>query len=150
MKNYRLLALTLIPAFALAFLGAHAAQAHGFGLLGDKTPEGIATHQEAVFEHQSELTGISIETLKAGWAEGKNFWQIAEDNGVTKEELQTRMQEERQAKMKEHLSILVQQGVVTQEQADKRLSFMSAHEGEHKGEMKGVGRFDGFHKPFDL
>jgi hypothetical protein len=126
----------------LALVGVGVVSAHGwFGGFGNATPEEIAEHQTQMFEHKAELLGLSIDVIKNGWAQGKNLLEIAEENGITQEQLQTRMQEERKVQLQEHLQILVQQGVITQSQADQRLQFMEEHMGEG-----GFGR--GMHKGF--
>jgi len=54
------------------------------------------------------------------------------------------MHAERQAKMQEHINFLVSSGVITQEQADKKLEFMKSKHDSGKFEGKrghGHGHF---------
>lgn len=142
MKKKNILAIAMIPAFALAFLGANMASAHSFGWMRNIAPDEVATMTTQKFTHQAELLGVSVETIKNGWAEGKNLWEIAEENGITKEALQTKMQTERKTMMTEHLNSLVEKGVITREQADKKLAVMEARGfGSGQGaKMEGGGR----------
>lgn len=111
----------LVPAFALSLLLAGVSSAYAFGPI---SPEDIVTKHEAMFTHQAEILGISQEELKNAWSQGKSLPDIAKEQGISKEELQKKMKESRKAKMRDELKILVENGVITQEQADSRLSHM--------------------------
>ena len=140
-KKY--LAYLVLPALLLTVLGASAASAHGwFGGFGNASPEEIAERQEAMFENKATLLGISVEEMKDVWAEGKSLWEIAEDLGLTQEELQERMQAARKEQLQNQMQALVEQGVISQEQANKRLQFME--ERMANGKMgRGFGRHPG-------
>jgi len=62
----------------------------------------------------AEKLGVSETELESLNAEGKTFWQIAEEKGLTSEEATTLMQEARGAA----LAQMVAAGKITQEQAD--------------------------------
>ncbi len=123
MKKRYLLA--LLPVMTLAIVGT--ASAHGFGFFGinHATPEEIASRHQEMFQRQAELLGISVDDLKNAWAEGKTIGQIIDEKGLNKNDIQKRAQDAALEQMKSHLQTLVDKGVITQAQADKRLQFMS-------------------------
>ena len=60
-----------------------------------------------------------------GWADGKTMMDMAEEQGITREELQSNLEEIRKSMRQERLQALVDGGVITQEQADHREAFMA-------------------------
>jgi len=138
----KLLALALLPALGLGLLGAGVASAHGW--FTQATPEEVAARQSQMFTHQADLLGVSVDVIKDGWASGKTLEDIAKDNGITAEQLQEKMQTERQDQMRSHLQALVDQGVITQAQADSRLNFLETNQGKFmgKGKMMSRGHMD--------
>jgi len=150
-KNRKLYTFALLSVLGITMAGSGTVLAAGFPW-GDLNPQDVASHQDTMFEHQAEILGLDVEIIKQGWAEGKNLREIAKANGVSVEAMQTKMQEERKDRMKEHLQILVDQGIITQAQADSRLIFMESRgekgiseRGEHrKGGMMGLGLGMGF------
>ena len=145
MKNkYKLLAYVSLPVIGIGLLGtAGLASAHGFGIFGTTslTPDQVASHQQTMFQNSAELLGISVDEVKAGWAQGKSLMQLAQDHGITKEQLQQKMKDARLAQMKTQLQTLVDKGVISQAQADQRLQSLQTT--TTKGRM---GR--GFHGAF--
>jgi hypothetical protein len=127
-KKHALLASGLLGALAFTIVGGNIASARGFGGSGFFTkeiaPEEIATHQNELFTHEAELLGVSVDIIKEGWADGKSLPDIAEEQGVSEETLKERMRAKHEEQMKAHIQALVDQGVVTQEQADRRLQTM--------------------------
>ena len=118
----KLLAYFLVSLGILSLAGVGIASAHGW--LGDLSPEDLTARFQTMFEKKAEILGITVDEFKAGWAEGKTLKEIAEEQGITQEQLQERMREEREKHMRERLNTLVENGVITQEQADQRLNFM--------------------------
>jgi len=119
--NKKLAAYIIVPALALSFLGVGIASAHGWFGFDNATPEEIATRQESMFEHKADILGLSVDQIKDFWAEGKTFQEIIEESGITEEEIKDRMRELKQTRLEERLQTLVDQGVITQSQADRRL-----------------------------
>lgn len=118
----------MIPAL-LGVGGLTAASAHGtFGWRGQTDPVGMATDQTQRFEQEAEVLGIDVEKVKEYWAQGKTPRDIIEEEGLNETDIQTRMREIRQENIKKQLQSLVDQGVITQAQADARFQFMTAHE----------------------
>ncbi len=118
----------IIPAL-LGVGGLTAASAHGtFGWRGQADPVGMATDQTQRFEQEAEVLGIDVEKVKEYWAQGKTPRDIIDELNLDETEIQNHMREIRQANIKEQLQSLVDQGVITQAQADARLEFMTAHE----------------------
>ena len=142
MKN-KLLLYAIFPVIGLGLLGFNAADAHGlFGGLGGAakmTLEQIVTRQQAMFQDEASMLGISIDIVKEGWAEGKNLLQIATEHGITKEQLQKKMKDAQTAQLKAQLQTLVDQGVITQAQANKRINYIS-HQFANGNFHKGFGR----------
>lgn len=134
MKTYIVLA--AIPVLFVGLLAVNFVSAHGWFRT---SPEDTAERQSVMFEQKAELLGVSVEDVKNAWAEGKNFQELAEESGITKEELKDRMKEKMEARMKEHLQDLVDEGVITQEQADKRAEITKNGRGFKKGFRHGFG-----------
>lgn len=127
MKAHIMKKLAIISLVGLGALGvAGIASAYGGfgGFMSQATPEEIAQHQQQMFEHQAEMLGLSTDEVKDAWAEGKTFQELAEVNGISEDELKAKMQETRKVRMRERMQALVDQGVITQDQADARLRTM--------------------------
>ncbi len=123
----KLLTFLLVSLGVLSFAGVGIVSAHGggfgdWGFLGNWTPEDIASRFQAMFESKAGLLGISTDDYKAKWAEGKTFSQIAEESGVTSEQLQERMRQARLDQLRAQLNALAEKGVIGQEQADQRFN----------------------------
>lgn len=121
----------MIPALGLGFLGANVASAYWMG--SNATPQETATRQSEMFQETATLLGISVDAVKEGWASGKSVSELAAENSITDEQLKTKMETVRKAKLAAHLQTLVAQGVITQAQADKRLASMETQKGKHRG-----------------
>jgi hypothetical protein len=127
----------VLPVLAVIFAGAGIASAQGFKMGWSADPEEMASRMTAMFQERASILGITIDEMKNYWADGKNIKEIAEEKGITDEQLRTKMQELRKNQMKEQLQAMVSKGVITQAQADKRLEKMSENQG--KGFFGGVG-----------
>jgi hypothetical protein len=129
----RLIMYAFLPVVGISLLGAGVASAHGFGFGGfggfgmgpTLSADEIATRQQSEFDNQAALLGISVDDIKAGWAEGKSLDEIATAHGITKDQLAQKMKDARTAQMKTQLQALVVKGVITQAQADSRLTAMA-------------------------
>jgi len=138
---------TILPITALAVLGVGVASAHGwFGGFSNISSDEIADRQQAIFQNEAQILGISVDEVKNAWAEGKGLKQIMEEKGISQEQIQTRMKELQTQEMKTYLQALVDKGVITQEQADKRLQIMQDRltngkmgRGFHMGFGRGFG-----------
>ena len=140
-KKY--LAYGVIPAFAL-MLVAGVASAHGLGFgMNNATPEEIAERQTTMFQHQANLLGTSLEEVKNAWAKGQTVLELAQEKGITEEQLRTKMQTQMQEQMKTHLQTLVDKGVITQTQMNQRLEVMKTKISNNQG--KGFGSDKVFH-----
>ncbi|MBT4349993.1 DUF3071 domain-containing protein [bacterium] len=82
----------------------------------------------------AEIVDMTIDELQAALDAGQRFHEIAEDRGITQEQ----MHEYMQPIMQERIAELVANGTITQEQADLRLEHMEEREmnsgefGQHK------------------
>lgn len=137
-----LFALVTLPLFGLALFGPGTASAHGrFGMTA--TPDEIATRQQEMFTSDATLLGISIDEVKEAWVNGKNIQQLAEEKGITKEQLRAKMEVKRLEQMTAQMKALVDKGIITQAQADARIAAMSTMKekvGLMKDKMGGRGR----------
>ena len=138
--NKKLLAYAIIPVLGFSLLGVGTASAHGFWG-GNVDPEDMAARQQEMFAEKANILGISVDEIKNSWAEGKPIRVLAEEKGMDLDALREKMMEARESRMQERLDSLVQEGVITQEQAEKRLEFMKSKGGE-RGEKRG----EGFHR----
>jgi hypothetical protein len=144
MKNKLALYILAGTIGAAAFSVAGIASAHGFGF-GDvrTTPEQYVAKQSELFASEATLLGISVDEVKAAWAEGKSLMQLATDKGITKEQLAQKIEVAHMAALKADMTALVDKGVITQAQADARIASMQARAAKMKG-MKGT--FGGMRK----
>lgn len=136
----KLLFYALVPVLGLGLFGASIASAHGLFWSGASAEE-ISTRQQAMFESQAKILGISVDQYKTYWSEGKNLREIASELGISDEQLQTNMKNAANERMKSHMQALVDKGVITQAQADSRLKFMETRVESGK---KGGFRHHGF------
>ena len=134
---------------ALAIVGGGIALACGwFGGMGNLSPDEIANRQQAMFEREAQILGISVDEVKNYWAEGKTIREIMEDKEITQEQIQAKIREIQLQEMKSFLQTLVEKGVITQAQADKRLEIMQ-NRLENGNIGKGFRRGVGFGKRLD-
>lgn len=127
MKHRKLLYAVLPAVLGLGFLGVNVASGHGFfgGVMGSQlSAEEIATRQQTMFDRQAQVLGISVDEAKAAWAEGKSMKQIIQEKGLDTTQIHARMKDAHLDEMKTHLQSLVDKGIVTQTQADRRLQVM--------------------------
>ena len=136
MKAY--IVLVAVPVLLVSVLAVSFVSAHGWFKISS---EDTAEHKSVMFEQKAALFGLSVEEMKSAWAEGKNFHELAEEAGLTKEELKIRMKEKMEARMAEHLQALVDEGVITQEEADQRPKGAGDHGAFKKGFRHGFGHW---------
>lgn len=135
MKVYIILAalpVLLVSVLALSFVSAH-------GWFGMSKGDG-AEHKGMMFEQKAEFLGMSVEEMKDMWTEGKNFHEMKEESGFVKGEFKMHMKEGMEERMAEHLQSLVDDGVITQEQADEKSQIMGEHGMFKKGFYHGFGK----------
>ncbi len=125
MKKKTLLSSLAVIGFA-SLAGISFASAHGgFGWLGSNIdPEKFAEGQQAMFQEQADMLGININKVKNYWSEGKSLKEIAAAENITTKQLQEKMKQAREEKIKAQLQSLVDKGIITQEQANARLKVM--------------------------
>ncbi len=116
-------------------LAASVASAHGFGPGMDGSPADLA----ARFQSEASLLGVTVDEIKAAWAQGKTIADVATAHAITKEQLAEKMKAQKATNMKTRLQALVTAGVITQAQADQRLLFMQAQKAKPDGKGKGMG-----------
>jgi len=98
-----------------------------------------------MFQNMADTLGISVDEVKAGWAQGKNIAQIAQDQGISQEQLQQKMKEARQQQLKTQMQSLVDKGIITQSQADQRLKWMETKTQKATGKvLKGIKGMHGW------
>jgi hypothetical protein len=130
-------ALPLMGAAVLSMTPLTAAQAFD----GRKpTADEIATRQTAQFEREANLLGLSVDVIKAGWAQGKNITAIAAEHGITQDQLKQKIKDAETAEMKAHMQALVDKGVITQDQANQRLAAVQTKMASKRQHGPGFGR----------
>jgi hypothetical protein len=108
----------------LVMAGANSALARGwFWNESNLDPEELANKHQEIFLEKANLLGITPEEMKEYWAQGQGLREIASEIGLNSEDLWAKMQEKRENQMKERINVLVEKGIISQEQAEKRLSF---------------------------
>ncbi len=130
-----------LPALAISLLGVGIASAHP-SFLKNASPEEVEAHYTEMFEEKTELLGLSVDEMKTAWASGKTLADIASEQGISEDQLHTRMKEAGKAHMKTQLQTLVERGVITQTQADARLATMETRMEKMKANgHRGMGKF---------
>ena len=143
----KLLAYGTLTALGLGILGVGTASAHGFFGM-NLTPDQIASRQQEQFQKEATLLGISVEDVKNAWAQGKNLQKIADEHGITADQLAQKMKDARTAALKAQLQALVDKGIITQAQMNQRLTFLQNLPNKKGGEMRGKGFGHGFGRGF--
>lgn len=131
MKHTHLAAAASASAIVLGMLGAGIASAHGWGTKLD--PQELAERHAAMFEGQGDLLGLDVAAVKDAWAHGKDLRALAEEKGISQEDLHARMKAKHQERMASELQALVDKGVITQAQADARKATMETQGEEGAG-----------------
>lgn len=135
---------SILGLIALIGIGASVASAHGFGFsLGadpSLTPEQNAERIQTRFQEEADLLGTDVDTVKNAWSNGTTLADLADSLGIDQTTLETKLQEQRTARMQEQLQSLVDQGVITQDQADTRLQTMGSFESQHRAHRPEGGR----------
>jgi|GEM_PF-1108707 len=94
---------------------------------------------EAMLSSKAEVLGVSADELKTSLADGQTFLEIAEAQGLTKDDLHEAMS----VQATDRLNQRVTDGTLTQEQADERLALMAQRQGDCTGDGplgSGLGR----------
>ena len=145
MIKHKIIAYAVLPILGLSILGPGVASAMGFGWFsGSVDPDKTATRFQNMFQNQAQLLGISVDEVKTAWSDGKTIKQIMDERGITQEQVQARMKEAQLAQLNSQLKALVDKGIITQAQADKRLQAMQNQIQNGKGRKGGMGMFMGF------
>ncbi len=135
----------LLGVATIAAAGALSASAMGMGgMMGNLSADELATRHTQMFQEQATLIGASVDEVKAAWADGKSISVLAKEKGVTEEQLQVKLKAQREAKMKAQLQNLVAKGVITQAQADKRLTTIQTKAATVKEGKRGGHGMKGF------
>jgi len=140
-------AYALASVLALGMLSAGTVSAHGWFGGGEAitSPEEFAARHETMFREQANVIGVDESEIKEAWASGKTLFDLAKEKGLSEEEIRSRMQEARKEQMQNRLQALVQGGVITQDQADRKIKTMeewhSSFQGKKMFEREGRGAF---------
>lgn len=119
MKKYLILPLTLILLFSATSTFAFWGFGRGIGWTRDfeKATERI----QAMFEKWSKILGISVEKIKDYWAQGLSPKEIMEKENISEDQVKANIKNLRLENLKEFLQKLVDKGIITKEQMEKRL-----------------------------
>jgi competence protein ComGC len=148
----KILLYSLLAVSVVGLVGASAVSAQGFFHNHAMNSEGKESQggYEKMLENKAEIFGLSVDQLKTAKEEGKTFCEIAEDQGLSMEELRAQMQEKKQELRaqkiegrKAHIEELIANGTITQEQAGEKLEWLENREGRGKMLYRngGEGRF---------
>jgi hypothetical protein len=154
MKQKKVLSYVGLGALALSFYLGFASPASAFLGKGGMshfskfTVEEKANMHQTMFEEQAKILGISSAEVKEAWSKGVGFMELAKSKGISEETLKAKMKAQAEVKMQEHLQALVSKGVITEAQADTRLTFMKDKltkmaEKAGKGKGKKIGHMMG-------
>lgn len=119
MKKY--LALILLLVFiltahpTLAFWGWKKGLKVGFDF--EKATEKVGL----MFERWAKILGINVEKIKEYWAEGLNPKEIMEKEGIDENKVKENIKGWKTEQLREFLQRLVDKGIITREQMEKRL-----------------------------
>lgn len=105
--------LSASPVFA--FWGWGKGLALGFDV--DKAIERL----KEMFENWAKILGISVEKVKEYWAQGIGPKEIMEKEGINEEKVKENIRNLRLERLREFLQKLVDKGIITKEQMEKRL-----------------------------
>lgn len=142
--NTKLKKITIASFIGVSALGIMSASAMGMGgMMNNLTPDEIATRQTTMFQTHATMLGMSVADVKSAWASGKDMLTLAKEKGISQADLQAKMKATRDAHMKTELATLVSKGVITQAQADTRLTYMTTKSGK-KGGRGHMGGMHGF------
>ena len=94
----------------------------GGGMMGAQGGQYAGTMHTYMVEEVAKALDMTIDDLNAELTAGKTMWQVAEAKGFTQEQFVTLMKDARKAA----LPRMVEDGVITQEQADWMLSRMDS------------------------
>jgi DNA-directed RNA polymerase specialized sigma24 family protein len=141
-----LIAFSLVVVAASLLIGAAVARAQDptptptppdgwFGPRGGRMGGVLSAYDDQIHAALADALGMTEEEFEAARAEGKTLAQIAEEQGVALEDVQAAMQ----AAFEEALQQAVEDGTLTQEQADAMLERMQAR-GAFAPGMRGGGR----------
>lgn len=134
----------MLPGLGLALIVPSFAFAFGGGWPGTADPAVVAEHFTNMFQSQASILGISESELKDAWASGKSIEDIMTEKGITKEDVAARAKDARIKQLKTELQTLVDQGVITQAQADTRLSTVQNRMNDNSaGFSRGFGLLGG-------
>jgi hypothetical protein len=143
MKKKHYILLSAFAILGLAAFGTSTALAQGWFAGDNATPEETATRQQAMFDKEASVLGVTVDEVKSAWAKGQTFEELATEKGISETDLQNRLTEERKLRMSEHLKTLVAQGVITQDQSDQRSKVMEERiangQGLGRGMHQGIG-----------
>ncbi len=138
MRKQYIAALSIASAIGLGLAGANVVSAHGLngaGMIGAgfhmpmhqfaADPTAYAERLKQQFAHDAQLLGITEAEVKTAWADGKDLFQLAKEKGISETDLQAKLKTMRDNQLKIQFDTLVSQGIITREQADKRIAAMS-------------------------
>jgi hypothetical protein len=130
--KHKALLFAFLPVLGAGLIVATSASAHGF-MMGGALSADFAVNQQAMFDQEAKLLGLSVDDIKSAWAEGKTLQDIAKDKGLSDADLRSRIDATRKAAAQSRLQALVGKGVITQAQADARQTFETTRAANAKG-----------------
>ncbi|MBT3337819.1 MAG: hypothetical protein HN855_06690 [Anaerolineae bacterium] len=115
---------------------------------GGKRGSGGRSLDGEALETAADLLDMSTDEVTAALAEGKTLQDLADEAGVSIEEIRDAMSVLREDAMRERIATAVEEGTMSQEQADWMLEGLEkGFLGKHGGGFEGRGRFDKGQRP---
>ena len=110
----------LAPLLVILLFGFGVTQARNFGALN---AEDTAQKYTQMFQFQADALGIPVDEVKNAWAQGKTIQEIIDEKGINEDEIRSRLDNMSLQQTKDEMDALVNQGVITREQAEQRINF---------------------------
>ncbi len=115
----------VLPALILGVLVSFAGSASAHGMPGAGMGRNFDTaNMNEMFTSQANMLGVTTDEVKNAWSQGKDIMTLAKEKGIDEATLRAKMNTVREAEMKAKIQELVTKGIITQDQANKRIETM--------------------------
>ena len=111
--------------------GGHQGMMRGGGMMMGSGHQGMMMGDDTMFVTAAEALGLETDALLDELRSGKSLLEIAEEQGVETADLQAALL----TGMQDHLAYGVENGYLSQEDADEMLAYMTENMTEHLGYM---------------
>jgi len=117
-------------------------RAKQLGVATDELKARLESRRLEMLAQKAEILGLSADELKAKLDSGMRFHEIAEEQGIAPEQMQAKMREQARQMLNNRLNQAVENGTMTQEQAQKRFQRFDDKDAQSKNrKMPGMQGF---------